>query len=157
MKKYFVRYKSIQRFLLLISLVLILDQYSKYLVYQYFIENDEIISVLPFLNLIIIWNYGISFGMLNNVAQGQVIFSTLALFIIIILIFWYKKTKNAQLVSPIALIIGGAIGNIIDRINYGAVLDFIDIYAFGWHYPAFNIADSFIVLGVIRCSFVMKI
>lgn len=157
MKKYILKFKSIQKFLLIISLVFILDQCSKYLIYDYFSSNNEIISVLPFLNFIVIWNYGISFGMFNNIAQGQVIFSTLALFIIIILIIWYKKTKNSQLIMPISLIIGGTAGNIIDRINYGAVLDFIDVHAFGLHYPAFNIADAFIVFGAIKCLFINKI
>ena len=157
MKKYFTKYNNMHKFLLVISGILIFDQYTKYLIYDYFTSNDEIISVMPFLNFILVWNYGISFGMLNSITGGQVIFSTLALFIIIILIFWYRKTKNAQLIMPISLIIGGAIGNIIDRINYGAVLDFIDVHAFGWHYPAFNIADAFIVLGAIICFSIKKI
>ncbi|MDJ1305696.1 MAG: signal peptidase II [Candidatus Midichloria sp.] len=156
MKKILLKPET-QRFLFFITLILFLDQITKCAIYSYFSSHEEIIKVFPFLNLVLVWNYGISFGMLNDIEQGQIILSTLAIFIIILLIFWYQKTKNSQLVLPIALIISGAVGNIIDRTNYGAVLDFIDFHAFGWHYPTFNIADSAIVVGAFMCLFIKKV
>ncbi|WHQ46974.1 MAG: signal peptidase II [Candidatus Midichloria sp.] len=146
-----------RKFLFFIALILFLDQVSKYAIYNYFSLHEEIIKVFPFLNLVLVWNYGISFGILNDIEQGQIILSTLAVFIIILLIFWYQKTKNSQLVLPLSLIISGAVGNIIDRTNYGAVLDFIDLHVFGWCYPTFNIADSAIVIGTFMCLFIKKV
>jgi len=155
--KIFSRNEEIIKFGFFIALILIFDQFSKYVVYDYFSFHEEVIAILPFLNFIIVWNYGVSFGMLNDIDQGQVILSTLAIFVIITLIFLYKKSKNKKLILPLSLIIGGAVGNIIDRVNYGAVLDFIDFHAFGWHYPTFNVADIAVFVGASIFLFTKKI
>ena len=146
-----------KRFWIIVSVVFLIDQFSKQLVYNHFIDyKGNEISLFPFLNLVLVWNYGISFGMLDDIEQGQIVFVVLSVFLVLILYYWYKKGKNIQLVLPISLIIGGAIGNIMDRLKYSAVLDFIDFDLWGWHYPTFNIADIAIVLGVIAMLMLKK-
>ena len=146
-----------KRFWIIVSVVFLIDQFSKLLVYNHFIDyKGNEISLFPFLNLVLVWNYGISFGMLDDIEQGQIVFVVLSVFLVLILYYWYKKGKNIQLVLPISLIIGGAIGNIMDRLKYSAVLDFIDFDLWGWHYPTFNIADIAIVLGVIAMLMLKK-
>ncbi len=146
-----------KKFWIIVSVVFLIDQFSKQLVYNHFIDyKGNEISLFPFLNLVLVWNYGISFGMLDDIEQGQIVFVALSVFLVLILYYWYKKGKNIQLVLPISLIIGGAIGNIMDRLKYSAVLDFIDFDLWGWHYPTFNIADIAIVLGVIAMLMLKK-
>jgi signal peptidase II len=146
-----------KKFWIIVSVVFLIDQFSKQLVYNHFIDyKGNEISLFPFLNLVLVWNYGISFGMLDDIEQGQIVFVALSVFLVLILYYWYKKSKNIQLVLPISLIIGGAIGNIMDRLKYSAVLDFIDFDLWGWHYPTFNIADIAIVLGVIAMLMLKK-
>ena len=106
-------------------------------------------TVLPFFNLVTVWNYGVSFGMFNTgVAATAWIFSALALAISGALTVWLAKADRVLLTASLGLIIGGAIGNVVDRIRFGAVFDFLDFHAFGWHWPAFNVADSAITVGV---------
>ena len=93
-------------------------------------------------------NYGISFGMLNALPHGQWILSIVALIIVGILLIWLRKAKERLVALALSLIIGGAVGNIIDRIRLGAVSDFLDFHFSGYHWPAFNAADSFICIGV---------
>jgi signal peptidase II len=140
-----------------IAPVIIVDQLTKLLVFYYAstlsMAEQFYISTLPFLNIILVWNYGISFGIFNNAAQNQFLLLTVAFFICWLLFFIYNKKKKPSLKYPIGMIIGGAIGNGIDRLTYGAVLDFIDFHAWGYHYPAFNVADSAIVIGAVLLLF----
>lgn len=146
-----------KKFWIIVLVVFLIDQFSKQLIYNHFIDyKGNEISLFPFLNLVLVWNYGISFSMLDDIEQGQIVFVALSVFLVLILYYWYKKGKNIQLVLPISLIMGGAIGNIMDRLKYSAVLDFIDFDLWGWHYPTFNIADIAIVLGVIAMLMLKK-
>lgn len=133
--------------------VIIMDQLSKFLIFHYTsfssLEEQFQIALLPFFNIVLVWNYGISFGIFNNAAQNQFLLLSIACCICAMLLFIYIKKSKSSLKYPIGLIIGGAIGNCIDRLTYGAVLDFIDFHAVGYHYPAFNIADSAIVIGAV--------
>lgn len=107
------------------------------------------IAMLPFFNLVMVWNPGVSFGMLTqNTEIGAWILIILTAIITIWFSIWLFMTDNKLQSFAIAMVIGGAIGNVIDRFRFGAVIDFLDFHAFGWHYPAFNLADSCIVLGV---------
>lgn len=106
---------------------------------------------LPFYNLVMVWNEGVSFGLFN---QGGVpesmplILSGFALALSFGFILWMLATKDRLTALALALIVGGALSNVIDRLRFGAVIDFVDVHIAGYHWPAFNLADSCIVLGV---------
>lgn len=104
--------------------------------------------VTPFFNLVTVWNPGISFGMLQDIPNGQWILSAAAMLIVAWLFVWLRKVEHHSTALALGLIIGGAIGNIIDRIRFSAVFDYLDFHAFGYHWPAFNLSDSFIFIGV---------
>jgi len=110
------------------------------------------IPVLPFFDLRLLHNEGAAWSILATAGGWQRWFlAGLAIFVTGILIVWLSRTQRQQywLASALALVIGGAVGNVIDRLIYGYVIDFIDIYYQGWHWPAFNIADSAICIGVV--------
>ena len=107
------------------------------------------VEVLPFFNLVMVWNQGVSFGMFSNdSAFGPLLLSLMSLVIASIFIVWLFRSRSAMQSVAISLVIAGAIGNVIDRLRFGAVIDFLDFHAFGYHWPAFNIADSSIFVGV---------
>ncbi len=132
--------------------VAVLDQASKWVIVARVMDPPRFIEVTPFFNLVLVWNRGVSFGMLNSdsryVAWGL---SAVALVIVLALILWLYRVGNRLGAVAIGLIIGGAVGNVIDRIfrEQRAVADFLDFHALGYHFPAFNLADSAITLGVL--------
>lgn len=149
--------------------VLILDQLSKWLVLEYVIRKEiqpnanpvglidwlrdapprfppASIEVLPFFNLSMVWNEGVSFGMFHG--SGVWILVVLALAITVLFSVWLTRAQGWLQAVSLALVIGGAIGNVLDRLRFGAVADFFDFHVMGWHYPAFNIADCGIVVGI---------
>ncbi len=133
--------------LILAALIFVADRITKALALHYLMAGP--VEVLPFFNLVLVWNRGISFGMLNNLgAYGPLILVIIALVIIGALVVWLLRLREKGLIIAVCAIIAGALGNVVDRVRYGAVVDFFDFHAFGWHYPAFNIADSAIVLGI---------
>lgn len=130
-----------------LAFVVLADFLTKSLVMER-IETGHI-EVLPFFNLVLVWNRGISFGIFG--AGGAVppaVLIAVSLGIAAFFAFWLRRTEDRPLACALAAVIGGALGNIIDRIQFGAVVDFLDFHAFGWHWPAFNVADSAIVLGI---------
>lgn len=142
MYKYLKPYSIV---VLVCAITCLIDQCTKRIVLQLLhIQKTEVFKVTEFLNLVAVWNKGISFGMFGGDNLNPIIFVGIA-FSMIILIIWLMKNINPILQGAI---IGGAFGNIIDRIMFGGVFDFIDIHAYHWHYPAFNLADSFIVFSV---------
>lgn len=134
--------------------VLLIDQIFKYLIYVNLFIEFRIIKIFPFLNLVPVWNSGISFGMFDGSGDlGRIIFTILSLsFGFIIPIY----TSNWSFLERIGsgLISGGAFGNAIDRIIHGRVVDFIDFHWNEIHFPTFNFADTFISLGVAIIFFV---
>jgi signal peptidase II len=105
--------------------------------------------VLPNFNLVSVWNKGISFGMFNRASDnGPMILVGLSLAISALFVIWLFRGPDAMQCMGIILVIGGALGNVFDRLRFGAVFDFLDFHAFDYHWPAFNIADSGIVVGV---------
>ena len=139
------------KWLWLSVLAIILDQASKQVVIV-FMRLYESIGVLPFFNLTYVQNTGAAFSFLSDAGGWQRwFFSVLALVISIVLTVWLARLKDNEtlLAISLALILGGAIGNLIDRVRYGYVIDFLDVYYQSWHWPAFNVADSAISLGVI--------
>ena len=113
----------------------------------------ETIEIAPFFNIVYVLNKGISFSMLSN--AGPVILTLLAVLISLSVVYFMFKEKDSLSRTALALILGGAVGNIIDRIRLGAVVDFLDFHAFGYHWPAFNVADSAICIGVMLLLYQM--
>ena len=136
--------------LIVAAVALVLDQASKFFFYDLLVaDGQRAIEVLPFFNLVTVWNYGISFGMFNSgSAGGSIIFVGLALAIVVALLVWLRSVASPLVAAALGLVIGGAIGNVIDRLRFGAVFDFLDFHVAGWHWPAFNVADSAICVGV---------
>lgn len=134
----------------LAPLIILLDQLSKWAIVENFdIITPRGISVFPGFNLILVFNRGVSFGQLDWLNPWTL--SALAVAISVALVFWLRKAETRLLAMALGIIIGGAIGNVIDRMRFGAVVDFLDVYIPGtdWpHWPAFNVADSAIVVGV---------
>jgi len=110
---------------------------------------SRVIELLGFLDLVLVWNRGISFGLFGSGDAGVWPFVALAVVISIGLGFWLARLRRVLMVLAVGLILGGALGNVIDRLVYGAVIDFVDLHAGGWHWPAFNLADAAITVGVV--------
>lgn len=128
---------------------IVLDQISKWLFLDIMRSAGGIIEVTGFFNLVMVWNRGVSFGMLSDHAElGRWGLSGLALAIAIGLFFWLRRADHWMLATALGLVMGGAVGNVIDRVRFGAVFDFLDFHVAGYHWPAFNVADSAIVVGV---------
>lgn len=124
------------------------DQLHKYYMLNiYGIRERSPVEIADFLNFVLVWNKGISFGLFNGIATANYFFVAFSSCVVIFLIYLANKIKNKAEHLAISLIIGGAVGNIIDRINYGAVADFFDFHISKYHWPAFNIADSLIFCG----------
>ena len=134
-------------FFLFLTLV-ILDQITKALVINFFDLYDSVV-LLPIVNLTFVVNYGFAFGLLNNPSINQILVSLVILAIIIYFLYLLIKTQDKIFQLTLTLILAGALGNFIDRIFRGFVIDFIDIYIGKYHWPAFNIADSCITLGFV--------
>ena len=134
-------------FFLFITLV-ILDQVTKALVINFFNLYDSV-ALLPMINLTFVVNYGFAFGLLNNPSLNQILVSLVILAIIIYFLYLLIKTQDKIFQLTLTLILAGALGNFIDRIFRGFVIDFIDIYIGKYHWPAFNIADSCITVGFV--------
>lgn len=161
------RIKKIMGFAL-IALILLADQLSKWAVLEYWLKPaiDPAAAPLPladwfahggrlpftsieitsFFNLVMVWNDGVSFGMLDGI--GPLALIILALAISAVFLIWLVRAAAWPPLIASAMIVGGALGNVIDRLRFGAVADFLDFHAYGYHYPAFNLADSCITLGI---------
>ncbi len=131
-------------------LLLIADQASKWWILDV-VRLPELgrIEVLPFLNLTMVWNRGVTFGLLAGDAWWhQYALAGIAMAVAVALIVWMTRAENRLVALSLGLVLGGAVGNVIDRVRFGAVVDFIDVHAYGWHWYVFNVADSAIVIGV---------
>ena len=132
-------------FLIIITLaaIVVLDQVSKIYVLTRIVDD---LPGFHLLNLVHVWNKGISFGFFSG-ENSNFIFMGVTTVITLILVYLLSKAQERTMIIAYILIIGGALGNLIDRIKYGAVFDFIDLHIERFHWPAFNIADAFICLG----------
>ena len=136
------------RWFLLSAVVVILDYATKSAVLEAFAPGEGRV-LTPFFNLVLVFNKGAAFSFLAT-AQGwqTFFFAAIAIVASIVISFLILKNENKILFcAGLALILGGAIGNLYDRIVYGHVVDFLDFHAAGWHFPAFNVADSAITVG----------
>ena len=111
------------------------------------------IEITSFFNLVMVWNKGVSFGMFSSAHDMMpYILSGAALALVVGLFIWMARATHMAVRFPLAIIIAGALSNVWDRLRFGAVADFLDFHYQGWHYPAFNVADCCIVVGVIALA-----
>ncbi len=139
------------KWLALSLLAVVLDQASKWAV-DSSMQLYQSISLVPYFNLTYVRNTGAAFSFLSEAGGWQRwFFAGLAIVISIVIAVWLARLKQHETLLAVALslVLGGAIGNLIDRLAYGYVIDFLDVYYQTWHWPAFNIADSAITLGVV--------
>lgn len=132
---------------LIALLTLTADQFTKMLALDASGPLQEGVSVLPFFNLVLVFNRGVSFGFLAS-SEVPLLLSLFSLAVSGILAWCICKAGTKRQALPYALVLGGALGNVADRLRFGAVVDFLDFHAFGYHWPAFNVADSAICIGV---------
>lgn len=131
-------------------LIVVLDQLSKVWISRA-LNYGQTIKLTPFFNLMLVYNKGAAFSFLASQAGWQrYFFTAISIAAIIFIIYLLKRHSQQKLFClSLALILGGAIGNLIDRSLYGHVIDFLDMHAFGWHWPTFNIADCSITIGAV--------
>ncbi|NHO18171.1 signal peptidase II [Acetobacter oeni] len=146
-----LQYRSLSLGLLSACVIFLLDQLTKYwILYDFDLPEKGSVAVFPGLNFTMVWNHAITFGMLGGAgAAGRVIFSAVSLAIVAGLLVWMAQARRVMIAMLIGAITGGAVGNVLDRLKYGAVVDFIHAHAFGWSWYVFNVADAAIVCSVI--------
>lgn len=133
--------------IIIIIIAVIADQASKLYINE-LIDEEGSIKVCSFIQLVEVWNSGVSFGLFHTLPYREFIFSVFALLIINTLSYLLYKTSDRLTCIGFSLMIGGAIGNVIDRIYWKAVYDFIYFHIGDWYWPAFNFADIYIVIGM---------
>ena len=132
-------------------LAVLLDQLSKLWV-AHDMQLYQSINVMPYVNLTYVHNTGAAFSFLSEAGGWQRwFFAALAIVISTVIAVWLSRLKAQETLMAVSLslVLGGAIGNLIDRLAYGYVIDFLDVYIASWHWPAFNVADTAITLGVV--------
>lgn len=134
--------------LLAIGVLIVIDQAVKLVMLTLVFNPPRMLEVTGFFNLVPVWNTGVSFGLFGDTGTSRWILVAVALVIVVILLVWLARAESGMVSIALVLVIGGALGNVLDRVFYGAVIDFFDIHAFGFHWPAFNIADATIVIGI---------
>ncbi len=136
--------------LLAAVLVLAADQASKqWVLHGLDLPERGSVAVFPGLNLTMVWNQGVTFGLFRAGTQlGAALLAAVAVAVVAVLLTWLRRAENALVATALGAVAGGAIGNIIDRLRYGAVVDFIHAHALGWSWYVFNVADAAICCGV---------
>jgi signal peptidase II len=137
--------------LIVFCILLAMDQVSK-LVIDYYVplhQSNEVIA--GFFSIVHVQNRGAAFGLLAHIPGAAHIFLITSLIAIALILVYFRWIKEGEVWTPISLslILTGAVGNLIDRFRLGSVIDFLDFHYHGWHWPAFNVADSSITIGVI--------
>jgi signal peptidase II len=132
------------------ALVVVLDQLTKLWVVDALQQRGgRFFEVADFFTVVLVWNRGVSFGKFkNDAALNGVVFSLVAAAIVVALLIWLWRAADGLIVLATGLVIGGAVGNVADRLRLGAVVDFLDFHLGAWHWPAFNVADAAICVGV---------
>ena len=135
--------------ILILSLTILLDQLTKYIAFIVLFKEKQVLIINHYLNFRPVWNDGISFGMLQGYGNfGRISFIIIAISISLWIILYSRKLNIIGFVGY-NMIAGGALGNVIDRLIHGKVIDFIDVHYKEYHWPTFNMADSFIFIGVL--------
>ena len=139
-----------KRWFALAAVIVVADQITKWAVLEHFVLGERHV-LTGFLNLVLVYNKGAAFSMFAEASGWQtpllIAFALAAAAIVGYLIV--KSPHKGLLCLGLALIMGGAVGNLIDRVRFGHVVDFLDFHAMGWHWPAFNVADSAITVGAV--------
>jgi len=129
--------------------VAIADQASKWAVLNFLEQPPRIVEVTGFLNLVLTYNTGVSFGLFGGETVWKPwLLSGVAVAVVAALFVWLKRQPQPFLAVAVGLVAGGAIGNTVDRLRFGSVVDFLDFHLGGWHWYVFNVADSAVVVGV---------
>lgn len=140
--------------LILAAIILVADQASKWVMLEVLrlpeVRHIPLLALGPFgFDLTMVWNRGVTFGMLaGDEPWTQFALGAAALLIAGFLLRWMSRAENRATALALGAVIGGAVGNVIDRLRFGAVADFLDAHAWGWHWYVFNVADAAIVIGV---------
>jgi signal peptidase II len=136
------------KWLVLAVAILVADQFTKYLVTEN-LTLHEVVTITSFFNLVLVYNPGAAFSFLADQAGWQkALFITIGLAASVWIIHLLRKHPHETLFClALSLVLAGALGNVIDRLQFGAVIDFLDFHAYGWHWPAFNVADAAISCG----------
>ena len=142
------KHRGIYAAVLLAILVIVSDRIIEQAVSLYLQHSGGVIKITPFFNLVWTGNDGISFGMLQGLPYGQWLLSFMALIITGFFFMWLLRTKSLWVCCALGLRIGGALGNTFERLYYGYVIDILDFHFAGYHWPAFNLTDSAIFIGV---------
>ncbi|MBR0683783.1 signal peptidase II [Roseomonas eburnea] len=135
--------------------ILVADQVSKWWILEVArlpeVGQIPLLAAGPFgLDLTMVWNRGVTFGLLaSDGAWSHLLLALLALVIAVFLLRWMARAENRPTAVALGAVVGGAVGNVIDRVRFGAVVDFVDAHGWGWHWYVFNVADAAIVCGVI--------
>ncbi len=137
--------------LVLAVVIAVADRFSKWaILYWVDLPARQKIALTPFLDLAMVWNPGVSYGLLPaNSTWAVAVLVFFALMVVIALTVWLARIEHRALAIAVALVIGGAVGNAYDRAIYGAVADFISFHAMGYYWYVFNVADVAIVFGVV--------
>lgn len=139
------------RWFALAAAIVAADQLTKWLVLAYFENRAPRVALTDFFNLVLVFNKGAAFSLFAQAAGWQTpllaAFALAAAVIVSVLIV--RNPGRGLLCLGLALILGGALGNLVDRLRFGHVVDFLDFHALGWHWPAFNVADSAISIGAV--------
>ena len=138
------------KYLWIVAVIGIADQVTKYFALLHLRGSD--IAVTPFLKLSLAFNTGAAFSFLNDAGGWQNLFFVGVAFVVsVVILFMIRRlgANETQVAVALMLVLGGAVGNVIDRIRFGYVVDFIDVYYRAWHWPTFNIADSAITIGAV--------
>ncbi|MEK6594451.1 MAG: signal peptidase II [Pseudomonadota bacterium] len=138
------------RWLALSAVIMVIDQITKYIVLQNFTLH-KVVEVTAFFNLVLVYNPGAAFSFLSDAAGWQRWFFIVIAFVAAVWIVYLLRKHPGQTLFcfALSLVLAGALGNVIDRILFGAVIDFLDFHAYGWHWPAFNVADAAISCGAV--------
>lgn len=146
---------SLRRGILFALLLLVLDQASKWWILEGIrlpeVRNIPLILLGPVgLDLTMVWNRGVTFGLFSGEGSwNHLILAMLALAVAGFLLRWLARAETPLVTYALGAVIGGAVANVIDRVRFGAVVDFVDVHAWGWHWYVFNLADAAIVCGVV--------
>jgi signal peptidase II len=132
------------------AVVAVLDQATKWWIVERLMQPPQVFPLTPFLDIVLVRNNGISFGLFNTGGSAQpIVFTALAVVIAAGLLVWLRSVTRGWVAVAIGAILGGAVGNVLDRLRLGSVVDFIDAHLGDWHWPAFNVADSAICVAVV--------
>jgi len=140
--------KIMEKGVLTAIIAMLIDQLHKFYMIEILgMETIKKIEVTNFFNLVMVWNRGISFGMFQGYEYSNYFFMGFSSIIILLIFYMMSKSQNLYEALGFGMVIGGALGNVIDRITYSAVADFFDVHYKDYHWPAFNVADSCVFVG----------